>query len=183
MTSSSASHIPTALREVLGNGSLAGHWTLDPAQSTVSLRSKHAWGLAAVKGAFRSFEGDGTVSPTGEVTGRLVIAAGSVDTNSKARDAHLRDQFFLSEKYPSIAFALDKFVQRDELVTVHGVLTVQETSLPISFPAKAALTGDSEAVLEATVQVDRSDYGITVNKIGMVSMKATISVRLVFTKD
>ena len=47
-----AQQAAASLRAQLDNGSLAGTWTLDPARSTATLRSKSVWGLAPVKGAF-----------------------------------------------------------------------------------------------------------------------------------
>jgi polyisoprenoid-binding protein YceI len=179
----SAGQAPAALR-ALENGSLTGDWALDPARSTATLRSKSVWGLAPVKGVFRSIEGGGTVLPTGEVTGRIAVATGALDTKNKRRDAHLRsDDFFLSEKYPAITFTLDKLVPAGEGVTVSGTLTVRERSHPISFPASVALAADGEVVLDATVQVDRSDFGLTWNQMGMASMKNTVTLHAVFTKD
>jgi polyisoprenoid-binding protein YceI len=46
-----------------------------------------------------------------------------------------------------------------------------------------ALVGDNELVLDATVQVDRSEFGLTWNKMGMVSMNNTITVHAVFTRS
>ena len=143
------------------------------------------WGLAPVKGVFRGIEGGGLVSPTGEVTGRIALATGSLDTRNKKRDKHLRsDDFFLSEKYPAITFTVDKLVPASEgWRAVSGTLTVREQSRPISFAASVALTGDGEVVLDATVQVDRSDFGLTWNQMGMASMKNTVIIHAVFTKN
>jgi polyisoprenoid-binding protein YceI len=180
----SAGQAPEALRAQLENGSLAGNWALDPARSTAALRSKSVWGLIAVKGVFGSIEGGGTVSPAGEVTGRIALATGSLDTKNSKRDDHLRsDDFFLAEKYPAITFTLDKLVPASEGVTVSGTLTVRETSRPISFPATVALAGDGEVVLDATVQVDRSEFGLTWNQMGMSSMKNTVTIHAVFTRN
>lgn len=141
-------------------------------------------GARPVKGIFRNVEGGGSVSPTGEVTGRIALATGALDTNSKKRDAHLRsDDFFLSERYPAITFTLDKLAPAGEGMTVSGVLTVREQSHPISFPANVALAGDGDVVLDATVQVDRSEFGVTANRVGMLSMKNTIAIRAVFAKN
>jgi polyisoprenoid-binding protein YceI len=180
----SAGQAPAALRALLENGSLTGNWELDLARSKVTLRSRHMWGLAPVKGVFRSIEGGGRVSPAGEVTGRIVLATGALDTKNKKRDEHLRSgDFFMSEKYPEITFTLNNLVPGSDGVTVSGVLTVRDRSRPIAFPANVALAGDGGMVLDATVQVDRSDFGMTANKIGMVSMQNTITVHAVFTKN
>jgi polyisoprenoid-binding protein YceI len=180
----SAGQAQAVLRAQLENGSLAGNWALDQARSTATLRSRSIWGLVPVKGVFGRIEGEGTVSPAGEVTGRIALATDALDTKNKKRDAHLRSgDFFLAEKYPAITFTLDKLVPADEGVTVSGTLTVRETSRPISFPATVALTGDGEVALDATVEVDRSEFGVTFNQMGMMSLKNTVTLHTVFTKN
>jgi len=172
------------LQAQLTSGSLAGTWTLDPARSAATLRSKSMWGLAPVKGVFGELEGGGTVSPEGGVTGRIEIATGTLDTKNSKRDTHLRsDDFFLSEKYPAIIFTLDSLAPAGDGVTVSGQLTVRERSQPISFPATVTLAGEGEVVFDATVQVDRSDFGLTWNQLGMASMKNTIGIHAVLTKS
>ena len=42
------------LQTRLADGSLAGNWTLDPARSTATLKSRSVWGLVPVKGTFGS---------------------------------------------------------------------------------------------------------------------------------
>jgi polyisoprenoid-binding protein YceI len=180
----SAEQAPAALRALLGNGSLAGDWALDPIRSTATLSTKHGWGLAAVRGVFRDIEGGGSVSPAGEVTGRIALATGSLDTKSRKRDEHLRSaDFFDTENYPAITFTLEKLVPAGEGVTVSGRLTVRDHSGPLSFPATVVLAGDGEAVVDATVLIDRAQFGVTINKLGMLSMKNTVVVHAVFTKS
>ena len=180
----SAGQAAETLWAQLGNGSLAGNWALDPARSTATLRSKSVWGLVTVKGVFGSIEGGGTASPAGEVTGRIALATGSLDTKNKKRDDHLRsDDFFLTEKYPAITFTLDNLVPASEGVTVSGTLTVRETSRPISFPATVTLAGNGEVALDATVHVDRSEFGVSFNQLGMLSMKNTVTIHAVFTRN
>jgi polyisoprenoid-binding protein YceI len=173
-----------SLRAKLADGSLAGHWTLDSGRSTATLRSKSMWGLAPVKGTFRKLEGTGTISPAGEATGSVALAADSLDTKMKKRDVHLRSaDFFHSEKHPHITFTVEKVVPADDGVTVSGSLTVRDHSRQITFPAAVELAGDGDIALDATVQVDRSEFGLTWNQLGMASMKNTIAIHTVFTKD
>ena len=172
------------LRTRLADGSLAGNWALDPARSTATLKSRSVWGLVPVKGTFGKIEGTGTVSSTGEVTGRIAVASDSLDTKIAKRDAHLRSpEFFHAEKYPAITFTLDKLTPADDGLTVEGTLTVREASRPITFPATATLVADGEIALDATVQVDRSHHGLTWNQLGMSSMHNTVTIHASFTKD
>lgn len=172
------------LQAQLADGSLAGMWLLDSERSTVTLRSKSMWGLAPVKGVFHEVEGTGTISPAGEITGKISVAAGSVDTNNRKRDTHLRsDDFFLSEKYPAITFTVDSLTPASEGASISGTLTVREQSHSITLPATAAQLDDGAIALDVTLHIDRSDYGLTWNQMGMASMKNTITIHAVFTKS
>ena len=180
----SAGQALQALRARLESGSLAGEWAVDPARSAAALRNKGVWGLVTVKGAFGSVEGGGTVSPAGEVTGRIALAAGTLDTGNKKRDAHLRSaDFFLAEKYPAITFTLDKLVPAGDGVTASGTLTVRDRSQPLSFPATVTLADEGAVMLDATVQADRSEFGLTWNQMGMSSLNSTVTIHAVFTRS
>jgi len=181
--STPAQQATSALQTQLASGALAGSWTLDPGRSTVTLRSKSMWGLAPVKGGFGEVSGRGAVSQAGEVTGRIEIASNSINTHLAKRDTHLRSaDFFLSDKYPVITFDLDRLSVTGDGVTAAGTLTVREISKQLSFPATASVAGDGEVVLDATVGVNRADFGMTWNQLGMASSHNTITIHAVFTR-
>src|SRR5277367_4540776 len=95
------------VQALLKNAALACTWTLDGTRSTVGLRSKSVWGLVPVKGAFGQVSGTGAVSADGAVTGRVAVAAVSIDTKNKKRDTHLRSaEFFDSENHPDLVFTV-----------------------------------------------------------------------------
>src|SRR5262249_23655731 len=73
---------PAAPRDM---SDLTGTWALDPRRTTVEFQTKHTWALN-VSGTLRATEGSGIVDD-GQVTGRLVVDAGSIDTKNKVRDA------------------------------------------------------------------------------------------------
>jgi len=174
----------TTLAAQLADGSLAGNWTLDQARSTVALKSKSMWGLVPVKGTFTQVEGAGTVSPAGDVTGQVTVAAASVDTKNPRRDKHLRSKdFFLAEDHPSITFAVAKLTPAADGVTVEGTLTVRDRTNPVTFTAAAAPVSGGAVALDAAVEVDRSQYGLTWNQLGMSSVHNTITIHAVFTRD
>jgi polyisoprenoid-binding protein YceI len=174
----------TELQAQLADGLLAGKWILDKERSTVALRSKSLWGLAAVKGVFHELEGTATIRPQGEVTGQIAVTSASIDTNHRKRDTHLRSaDFFLSEKYPAITFAVSSLTPAGEGASISGTLTVREQSRPITFPASVSRLDDGAIALDATLQIDRSEFGLTWNQMGMASMKNTITIHGVFTKS
>ena len=170
-----------ALQALLAGAALAGDWTLDGGESTIGLRSKSIWGLAPVKGVFGRVAGHGTVSPAGEVSGTITVEAGSIETKNARRDKHLRSaDFFQADKFPHIAFSVDRLQPSSEGVTVIGQLTVRGQTRPVTFPARVSVVGSGEVRLDAEVRVNRADFGLMWNQWGMASMENTITVHAVF---
>ncbi len=130
-----------ALQALLQDTTLAGDWALDASKSRIGLRSKSMWGLAPVKGVFREVSGQGTVSPAGEVSGTITVAAESVDTKNNKRDTHLRSgDFFDTDNTPRIIFSVDRLTPSGDGVTVTGSLTVRgRLSVQRSRSATAAM--------------------------------------------
>jgi len=173
-----------ALDVLLRDGSLAGNWALDPSRSQVSLRSKSMWGMASVKGVFGQVSGTGTVSASGDVSGTINVGSRSIDTGNSKRDKHLRSaEFFDVEHHDNITVTVDAIRPSGEGVTVTGSLTVRGRSKPLSFGAKVAVVEGGEVLLDADVHVNRADFGLTWNQMGMASMNNTITVHAVFTRQ
>jgi len=173
----------SALQELLRDGKLAGSWALDTARSEIGLKSKSMWGLLPVKGVFREVTGTGTVSAAGDATGTITVAARSIDTKNKKRDEHLRSaDFFDVARTPDITFAAEQVTPSAEGVTVSGALTVRDRTRPVSFAAR--VSGDeAQVVLDGETEVNRADFGLTWNQLGMTSMNNTITVHAVFTRQ
>ena len=169
-------------QELLKDAALAGAWILDPSRSTVSLKSK-ILGLAPVNGLFRQVAGTGTITPAGEVSGAITVVAASIDTKNTRRDTHLRSaDFFDSENYPDITFTVEGIRPSGQGVTVTGALSIRDRARPLSFDGRAAVPADGEVWLDAEVQINRADFGLTWNLMGLVSMSNTLTIHAVFTK-
>ena len=181
--SSSGNSAAPALDTLLRDGQLAGDWTLDPARSEIRLASKSMWGLVPVKGVFGRVSGSGTVSTAGDVNGTITVAAGSIDTKNKKRDEHLRSaDFFDAENHPSLTFGVDGVTLSGDGASVTGTLTVRDRTRPLSFDAKVSSFDGAEVGLDAEVKVNRADFGLTWNKMGMTSMDNTIIIHAVFSR-
>jgi polyisoprenoid-binding protein YceI len=171
-----------ALQALLKDGALAGEWVLDPRKSSIRLKSR-IMGLIPVNGVFREVSGNGTVSPDGEVSGTVTVAAASIDTKNTRRDTHLRStDFFDSGNNPDITFTADGIRPSGQDVAVTGALTVRDRTRPLSFDAAASVQGDGEIWLDAEVHVNRADFGLTWNLMGMASMNNTLTIHAVFTR-
>jgi polyisoprenoid-binding protein YceI len=167
----------------LSAGSLDGTWTLDPTKSTVSIQTKTFWNMAKVNGTFTSVQGEAAVLAT-SVTAKLSIATGSLDTKNAKRDKHLAsDDFFSSATYPQMLFVLTDISPTATATKVEGTLTVKGKTRPITFDASVSAAGTTQMTVDATVELDRSDYGIDWNKMGMVAMACTATIKAVFTRD
>jgi polyisoprenoid-binding protein YceI len=170
------------VQALLKDGALAGEWALDPRASGIRLTSK-VYGLVPVSGVFREVSGNGTVSPDGAASGTLTIAAASIDTQNTRRDTHLRSaDFFDIGNHPDITFIADRIRPSGPDVAVVGTLTVSGRTRPLSFDAVASVHGDGEIWLDAEVRINRNDFGLTWNWLGMVSATSTLIVHAVFTR-
>jgi len=67
-------------------------------------------------------------------------------------------------------------------VTVSGDLTVRDRTRPVTFDARVSVVDSGEIWFDAEVQIDRANFGLTWNQMGMAGMHNTITVHAVFTK-
>jgi polyisoprenoid-binding protein YceI len=168
---------------LLANGSLTGQWTLDPARSSIALRSKSMWGLAPVKGTFREFSGTAEISAAGQATGTITVSATSVDTKIAARDKHLRSaDFFDVDNHPDIVFTASEVSLTDSGATVTGSLQVRGQTRPLSVPVTVTAPDDATLELDTKLEIDRSDYGITWKGPFSASLHNTLTIHAVFTR-
>ncbi|MEU8028234.1 YceI family protein [Streptomyces sp. NPDC049099] len=161
-----------------------GTWQLDSAASTVALRHKTLWGLVTVKGAFTAVTGAGEVRPDGSATGTVTVDAASLDTRHAKRDTHLRSADFLDAgTHPEITFAVrgaDRLA--GDGVRITGRLTVRGVSRPVSLTAHLTGASADAVTLEAEFTVDREQFGMGWNQLGMMRGLTTVTAGLRFTR-
>ncbi|MEU4872216.1 YceI family protein [Streptomyces sp. NPDC021608] len=161
-----------------------GQWQLDAGASTVALKQKTMWSLVTVKGDFTAVTGGGEVAADGSVTGALTLAVASLDTKNAKRDAHLRGpDFFDADNHPEITFVVRSAeVGADATVKVSGQLTVRGISRPQSFIARLTRADADAVTLEAEFTVDRSEFGLGWNQLGMLRGLTAVTAALRFTR-
>jgi polyisoprenoid-binding protein YceI len=173
----------TTAAVMLTDGDLVGEWVLDPRKSSIRLKTRSMWGLAPVKGVFREVSGNGTISSDGQVSGTVTVAAASIDTKNARRDTHLRSaDFFDVANNPDITFAADLIRPSGQGVAVAGALTVRGRTRPLSFDAAASVQGDGGIWLDAEIRINRADFGLTWNPMGLVGVNNTLAIHAVFTR-
>jgi len=172
-----------SLQDLLDDAALAGEWILDPARSSVSLSSRSMGGLVSVRGVFRQVSGNGRVSQDGQVSGTFAVATASVDTRNASRDRHLRSaDFFDSDDHPDITFTAEGISPSRRGVTVTGTLSVRGRGRPLAFDAAAAVQRGGEIWLDAELIINRADFGLTWNLLGLVPIDSAVTVHGVFTR-
>jgi polyisoprenoid-binding protein YceI len=159
-------------------------WQLDPAGSSVSLTHKNMWGLLTVRGTFGKVSGSGEVLADGTGRGHLDIDASSLDTGNARRDEHLRSgDFFKAKEHPQITVDIASAVrQGTSTVLADGTLTVAGQSRPLSVTAQISEASDNAITLAATTEIDRADFGISWNQLGIIKGRANVNIVAKFVR-
>lgn len=160
-----------------------GTWTLDPARTSITFRTKAMWVLP-VKGAVRALEGGGTVGPDGSVQGTLVIDAKSIDTGTKKRDEHLRTADFLdTDHYPTMKFELTSARPLGgSRFALEGRFQVRDQTQPLSVTAEVTADGDTATVKGTVDDLDRRSWGVDWAKMG-AGVHNQVEVTAVFRRS
>jgi polyisoprenoid-binding protein YceI len=171
-------------QELLSNPTSVGVWNVDPQLSKIGFKSKSFWGLAPVKGHFAEFSGDGQITDTQTVFGRIDIKAASLETGISKRDNHLRSaDFFDVAKFPDISVVITNAEAiNGDIVDLLAQLTIKGTTAPLPLRTKVEVLDDGAVRLSAQATIDRKDFGVDGNMIGMIGDKATISGDVVFRR-
>jgi polyisoprenoid-binding protein YceI len=157
-------------------------WRIDPPRSHVELRVK-TWGMGTVKGSFSRFHG--TLDLSAQPAIELTLEGDSLDTRNRRRDKHLRQpDFFDVEAHPYVRFVSEDAMLDGERLLVQGRLHARGASLPLTVEMTLRGIGD-ELEVDAVVDVDHRQLGVTWNVMGTVRAPSTLRVtgRLVRDED
>jgi polyisoprenoid-binding protein YceI len=168
--------------ELLSNPTSVGVWSVDPNRSTIGFTAKSMWGL--VKGRFTEFSGDGQITDTQTIFGRIDIRVASVETKIRKRDEHLRSADFLeAAKYPDITVVVAGAESIDgDSVDLRAQLNVKGTTAPLPLRTEVAVLDDGAVRLRTRATIDRKEFGVKGNFMGMIPDKAKISGDVVFRR-
>ena len=161
-----------------------GTWQLDQAASTVAIRHRTMWGLVTVKGTFAAVSGQGEVRADGTASGVVTLDVATLDTGHAKRDQHLRSaDFFDAERHPEITFTANGATPGDDgTVRVDGRLTVRGVSRPLSLTATLGDVSGEALTLDTEFTVDRAQFEMGWNQLGMMRGLATVTASLRFTR-
>jgi polyisoprenoid-binding protein YceI len=173
-----------SVSEFFSDPASAGTWTLVADQSTIAVKAKSMWGLVPVKGRFGEFSGEGLLTSPQTVSGHVDIKAASMRTGIRKRDEHMHSaDFFDAERFPDINMVVTGADAVDgDTVKLHADLTIKDTTKPVELTAKVTPTGDGAMRLVGQATVNRRDFGVDGNLIGMIGDNATLLGDLVFRR-
>jgi len=174
----------TTVETLLNDPDTAGVWKLVPDRSTVSFKIRNMWGLISVKGRFTDFNADGQITGKGAIFGRLDIRAASLHTGIRKRDEHLRSaDFFDVERFPEISVVVTALEPTSgDAADLRATFTIKGVTAPVPLPVRATLLDDGSVRVSAKTEVDRAQFDLGWNRLGMVGERATVSAEAYFVR-
>lgn len=146
-------------------------YKIDATHSEITFKAKHLM-ITNVTGSFTKFDATMESEKDDFTDAKISFEAdtASVNTNNTQRDEHLKgDDFFASEKFPTLKFASTEFKKvSDDDYTLTGNLTIKNVTKPVTLKVEfLGLAkdpwGQTKAGFEATGKINRTDFGLTWN--------------------
>jgi len=174
----------TTLETLLSDPDTAGVWNLVPDKSTITFKIRNMWGLISVKGRFADASGDGQITGKGAIFGRLDIQVASLRTGIGRRDAHLRSaDFFDAERFPEISIVVTALEPTSgSAADLRATFTIKSVTAPVPLPVRITLLDDGSVRVSAKTEVDRAQFDLDWNRLGMVGERATVSADAYFVR-
>ena len=171
-----------SIGEIFSDPQSMGAWTVVPDQSTVLVKAKTMWGLSTVKLRFTELSGEGQITAPQTVSGRVDVKTASVQTGIRKRDDHMRSaDYFEAEKFPVISIVIKSAEAIEgDVVDLRADLTVKGTTKPLTLKTRVSPVGDGGMRLTPEATVDRQQFGVDGNMMGMIADKVTITGDVVF---
>lgn len=175
----------TTLETLLNDPDLAGVWNIVPDRSAVTFKIRNMWGLLNVKGRFTEFAGDGQLTGTGAVFGRLDVHTASLNTGIRRRDEHLRSaDFFDVERFPEISVVVTAVHPTEgKAADLRANFTIKGVTAPLPLPVTVTEAGDGSIQISGKTRIDRSQFDIGWNKFGMIAPTAKAAAQAVFVRS
>ncbi len=168
-------------------GVQAETYEVDGAHSSATFGIRHIF--SQVKGRFTQVSGSIIYDPEepekSSVTARIVAA--SINTDNEKRDTHLKSaDFFEVEKYPDITFQSKGVQKEGEKLLVTGTLNMHGVEKEVMLDVEVLGVGPGPrgrtvAGFEATVTLNRKDFGINWNRplgVGKLMLGDDVKVTL-----
>lgn len=171
-----------------------GTWKIDTAHSIVGFSVRHMM-VSKVRGRFEKFDATLTVpeDPT-KASVEATIDTGSINTDNKDRDAHIRSaDFFETEANPEFTFRSTGIEAKGEDFVLKGELTIKKNTHPIELALEFNGStvdpyGLDRAGFAASTTISRKKFGVDIEMPMdgggvVVGDKITIEIDAEFTRQ
>jgi len=174
----------TTLETLLSDPDTAGVWNLVSDKSTTGFKIGNMWGLLSVKGRFADVSGDGQVTGKGAIFGRLDIQVASLRTGIRKRDEHLRSaDFFDADRFPEIGVVVTALEPTSgNAADLRATFTIKGITAQVPLPVQILLLDDGSVRVSAKTEVDRAQFDLGWNRLGMVGERATVFADAYFVR-
>jgi len=155
----------------------AADYVIDPGHTSIHFRVGH-FSFSKVQGSFNNITGTFSFDPANAAASEVhvVVDVGSIDTNHKARDDHMRDPtYFNVARYPNAEFRSTNIVVTGERTgRMTGDLKILGVTVPVNLEVVfngiaphplgekfARHRGVTVAGFSARTTIDRRSFGMT----------------------
>ncbi len=143
-------------------------YEVDTVHTGVLFKIRHG-GVSNFYGRFNEFSGDIDFDATRVERTKInfTVQTGSVDTNSRTRDGHIKGaDFFNARQFPEATFVSTGIKEvKEGMYTLSGDFTLQGKTVPIEAKMYDVFTGkgrDGDSLgFEVKFTINRSEFGIT----------------------
>jgi len=172
------------INTLLNDPDIAGVWILDRDRSTVGFSIKNLWGLVNVKGRFTDVNADGHITGRRAIFGRLDIQVASLRTGIGKRDQHLRSaDFFDADRYPQISVEITGIEPGPgDAANLRATFSIKGVTAPVPLPVQVSGLDGGGVRVTAKTEIDRDQFDIAWNRLGMVGKTATVSADVYFVR-
>jgi polyisoprenoid-binding protein YceI len=156
-----------------------GRYLISPAHSTVTIRTRHLFGLGAVRATLALRDGRIVVTDPPEAsTVQARFAVPSFASGNETRDAAVLSPKLLdAEAFPSLSFTSTELVEELRQWSLRGELEVRGVTRLVEARISALAVDGAGTMLRASAQVsiDRYDFGITAYR-GLAARRLTVGL-------
>jgi len=161
-----------------------GRYTISPAHSTVTIRTRHMFGLGAVRATLALRDGRILVTRSPEASHvQARFAVPSFASGSEARDAAVLSPKLLdAESYPSLSFISTELVNEHGQWSLRGELEVRGVTRQVEARIDALVSDGATLRANARVNIDRYDFGITAYR-GLAARTLTFELGIIAHRE
>lgn len=163
-------------------------WELDKEHSNICFTVYHL-GIAEVKGFFKEFSGtmESSSDDFSDADIAFVVNVNSIDSNSPARDTHLKsNDFFNAVQFPEMKFEGKSFKkQKGNEYKLTGELTIRDVTKKVSFDVeylgRTNVVGIGKIAFKGVTTINRFEYSINWNQLtpeGTPVLGADVTIEL-----